>query len=297
MRPRVSDEIDSPQPSLSPSPVQPTGELLGSPTRVRSLLAVPESLRGAATTPAAAAVVGVALIAVMIAVVILGRWWWQENDSREQRIPPPTAASSAVGGEAASGLADVTPAGEGGQASGAGAVDAGSPASTPSSDAAGGAAPPGSPVVVHVAGKVRKPGVVTLSAEARVVDAVQGAGGLAPGADPATVNLARPVVDGEQIVVLGKGEAAHPAAAAAAAPAPSAAPVGGGVPAAGAGKIDLNRADQAQLETLPGVGPVLAGRIIEWRTRHGRFSSVDELGEVSGVGEKTFARLAPLVTV
>ncbi|HSF27196.1 MAG TPA: helix-hairpin-helix domain-containing protein [Actinomycetes bacterium] len=141
-----------------------------------------------------------------------------------------------------------------------------------------------STLVVHVAGLVRSPGVVTLTPGARVADAVVAAGGVSPGGDPATVNLARPVVDGEQIVVRESGAPLPPAAS------------GAGSAAAGA-PLDLNGADQHALEQLPGVGPVLAGRILEWRTKHGRFSSVDELREVSGIGAKVFAALADRVRV
>ena len=139
--------------------------------------------------------------------------------------------------------------------------------------------PPG-PLVVHVAGLVRHPGVVTLTPGARVVDALTAAGGPGPGADLGSVNLARLLVDGEQIRVLDTGEPAPP---------------GSSGPADRV--LSLNSATAAELESLPGVGPVLAGRILDWRMRHGRFSSVEELREVSGIGEKLFATLAPLVRV
>lgn len=157
-------------------------------------------------------------------------------------------------------------------------------ASTPSTGSAGSvSADPGpSVVVVHVAGLVHRPGVVTLSPGARVADAVAAAGGVSDPGDPGTVNLARPVLDGEQIVVRESG-----------APPPS----GGSGAGPTAGPLDLNTADQQALEALPGVGPVLAGRILEWRTKHGRFSSVEELREVAGIGEKVFAALADQVRV
>lgn len=144
-----------------------------------------------------------------------------------------------------------------------------------------------STLVVHVAGAVRRPGLVQLRAGARVADAVAAAGGPARNAELASVNLARPVVDGEQLVVLARGQgpgvAAPPAAA-------------GAAPASGA-PIDLNSATLEQLDTLPGVGPVLAQRILDWRSEHGRFGSTDELREVSGIGEATFADIKPLVRV
>ncbi|MDO5696471.1 MAG: ComEA family DNA-binding protein [Dermatophilus congolensis] len=261
---------------------------------VRSLFSVPSGLRGASTAPTLSAVAGVALVAALIAVVLMGRWWWQAAESKEQRVPAASIALSTANPSATgSALGDGARLGTHGT---------GAPAIPPASEAptSGGVeASPQATIVVHVAGKVRKPGVVRLASGARVVDAVGRAGGMAPDADTATVNLARPVVDGEQIVVLGRGEkptAVASGAAQSGAPGAAAGGAASGSAAAG-GKVDLNRADQAELETLPGVGPVLAGRIIEWRTRNGRFTSVDELSEVSGVGDKTLARLTPLVTV
>jgi competence protein ComEA len=144
---------------------------------------------------------------------------------------------------------------------------------------------------VHVVGRVRHPGVVLLPAGSRVEDAVRAAGGFAAGADQGAVNLARPVVDGEQIRIPAPGEAVAPPAAA-----PGSGGVTGTAPTAGA-KISLNAADVSALDALPGVGQVLAGRIVAWRQEHGRFTSVEELGEVSGIGEKLLAQLTPLVTL
>lgn len=145
-----------------------------------------------------------------------------------------------------------------------------------------------STLVVHVAGAVRRPGLVQLRAGARVADAVAAAGGAARNAELASVNLARPVVDGEQLVVLARGQG----------PAVAAPPASGGTAAGSSGApIDLNSATLEQLDTLPGVGPVLAQRILDWRAKHGRFGSTDELREVSGIGESTFADIKPLVRV
>lgn len=146
----------------------------------------------------------------------------------------------------------------------------------------------GGTVVVDVAGKVRRPGIVSLPAGARVVDALEAAGGPRQGVDLIALNLARVLVDGEQIVV---GVPPPPGVAAPAASAPGA--------AAGAGGplVNLNTADQAQLEELPGVGPVTAAAILEWRTEHGPFTTVDELLEVSGIGEARLAEIAPHVTL
>jgi competence protein ComEA len=138
-------------------------------------------------------------------------------------------------------------------------------------------------LVVDVAGKVRRPGLVRTRQGARVADVLAAAGGALPGVDLSTLNLARRVADGEQILVGVGGP-----------PPVAGTPVGPGVTG---GQVDLNTATAAQLEELPGVGPVLAQRIVDWRTEHGRFSSVDELQEVSGVGEKKFADLRPHVRV
>jgi competence protein ComEA len=124
-----------------------------------------------------------------------------------------------------------------------------------------------------------------------VEDALGRAGGARSPADLGAINLARRLVDGEQVKVPKPGEAL-----------PVGPTTGGTVPGAGGATgpgapVNLNTATAAQLEELPGVGPVLAQRIVDWRSEHGRFSSVDELGEVSGIGEKMFARLQPKVTV
>jgi competence protein ComEA len=132
-------------------------------------------------------------------------------------------------------------------------------------------------VVVHVVGQVASPGVVTLPAGARLADAITAAGGATAEADLAAVNLARVLVDGEQVVVPRPGEVVPPTS--------------GGQPASGTpGEqlLDLNSADVASLDALPGIGPVLAQRIVDWRTEHGRFTSIDELREVDGIGPAVF---------
>jgi competence protein ComEA len=138
-------------------------------------------------------------------------------------------------------------------------------------------------VAVHVAGRVRHPGLVRLAAGSRVLDAVRAAGGTTPGADLDAVNLARKLVDGEQVMIPARGQAATAA--------PSGTP---GAPAAG--PLDLNTATAEQLDTLPGVGEVTAGRIVAYRSAH-PFTSVDELLEVPGIGQRRFEQLKDLVTV
>ncbi|RLP75905.1 ComEA family DNA-binding protein, partial [Micromonospora sp. BL4] len=141
-------------------------------------------------------------------------------------------------------------------------------------------------VVVAVAGKVRKPGLVRLPAGSRLADAVQAAGGALPGVDVALLNPARKVTDGELIVV---GVTPPPPAAAAGPAAGGAAPAGG--------PLNLNTATLAQLDALPGVGPVLAQRILTHRDQHGGFKSVGDLRQVDGIGDARYEQLKDLVTV
>jgi competence protein ComEA len=181
-----------------------------------------------------------------------------------------------------------------------------SPGSTPSASATSpagqSALPTAASLVVHVIGKVHRPGLVRVPPGARVMDAITAAGGAAKGADLSTLNLARLVSDGEQIAV----DVASTAGGAGAAPG---APAGGGGSGSGTGSggatdpgsgtavVDLNKADLTVLETLPGVGPVLAQRILDFRTENGRFTHVEELEDVKGIGAKTFADIKPHVTV
>lgn len=135
-------------------------------------------------------------------------------------------------------------------------------------------------VVVDVAGKVRHPGVYRLPDGSRVIDALEAAGGARPGIDLAQVNLARVLSDGEQILILRSGS--HQLSSG---------------PGSSGGLVNINRADQSLLETLPGVGPVTAAAIVSWRDRNGPFGSVGDLVEVSGIGDATLQRLRPYITV
>lgn len=143
-------------------------------------------------------------------------------------------------------------------------------------------------VLVHVVGAVRRPGVYTVASGGRVADAVALAGGMLGNADAAGINLARVVADGEQIRVPVQGEAA--------ASAPGGA---GGAPGAGpaGGPVDINTADVALLDTLPGVGPSTAQRIVADREANGPYRTVEDLGRVSGIGDKRLEQLKGLIVV
>ena len=144
--------------------------------------------------------------------------------------------------------------------------------------------PPQAEVVVDVVGKVKNPGIVTLPPGSRVIDAIEAAGGVNGKADTIALNMARVLSDGEQILV-----GIDPVA-------PAGSTAGGPAGAVGA-KVNLNSATEAQLDTLPGVGPVTVAAIIAWRGEHGRFSRIEELMEVKGIGPATMAELKPLVTI
>lgn len=167
-----------------------------------------------------------------------------------------------------------------------GAGGAGTTTVTPSATALSGD-PTAGAVYVHVTGAVATPGLYRLTVGARVVDAVGSAGGFAEDADRGSVNLARPVTDGEQLVVPVVGAVVDD---------PAQAQTDAGAGAAG-GLVDLNRADASLLETLPRIGPALAERIVAWRGDNGRFTSVDDLLSVPGIGEKIVEGMRDLVTV
>ena len=211
-----------------------------------------------------------AVLLVVAASLALTGWWWWAGRPREAITAPtvlatgPAIRTPAVGPDPAAepGAGDEPPTG----------------VSAPVLDGSAGE------VVVHVTGQVARPGLVTLAAGSRIADAVAAAGGVTRRRASETVNLARVLVDGEQIVVGASTVGSAP-------PAP-------GTPSpASSGPVDLNTADARALEALPGVGPVLAGRIVDWRALNGPFRSIDELGEVSGIGDATLTRLRSLVRV
>lgn len=232
-----------------------------------------------------------ALAALAVALVIGATAWWLLRDRGSMEALPPGVTSAPLAGGsspspvvatgASAGSVAGPPAGPAaGPSAGSGFAGPGSGASAPT--AAG-------RITVDVVGKVRRPGIVVLAAGSRVVDAIKGAGGARRGVDLSSLNLARVLVDGEQIAVGTPGAASVPAGSGVAPDADTSA-----VPRA---LVDLNTATEQQLEALPEVGPVTAQAILDWRAQSGGFTSVDQLTEVQGIGPKTLAQLTPYVTV
>jgi competence protein ComEA len=211
-----------------------------------------------------------------------------------------TGTDTGTGTDSGTGTVAATPGtGDGGAA---GKTTSAATSSTTSTSAA---APGGAGVVIHILGSVARPGLYQLAAGARVVDAVAAAGGFTATADQGQQNLARVVKDGEQIVVpelgaappLGSAASVNAGAGASGSAGATAGGTAGAVPGAPATPVNINTADETTLETLPHVGPQMGARIIAWRTTNGPFTQVDDLKNVSGIGDKTFAELEPLVTV
>ena len=218
-----------------------------------------------------AAIVGLVLVAVAAGFV----WYRIGVGGGAGAAPPVRTDATASGATSATSTPTDTP-------------------STASSGSTASSTPASASVVVHVAGAVVHPGVVELQHDARVIDAVEAVGGATPDGDLDRLNLAAFVADGSRLYVPKRGEA-DPGV------------LGGSAPTGGVGaptatqspdaKVNLNTASQEQLEELPGIGPTYAQAIIAERTQRGGFTSVNELREVRGIGEKRFAELAPLVTV
>ncbi|MEW2806943.1 ComEA family DNA-binding protein [Streptomyces massasporeus] len=221
-------------------------------------------------------VLALTVVLVVAATFAVQHFW----AGRTQSVRPPEVVRAAV------------PYGEAQESRQVGGKDGPGAARVPSGAASGasaGSVKAGAPeIVVDVGGKVREPGIHRLPAGSRVADALHAAGGVKPGTDTDGLNRARFLVDGEQVIVGGPAPAPAPGAGGG-----SGGPAGG--VAAPAAPIPLNTATADQLDTLPGVGPVLAQHIIDYRTQHGGFRSVDELREVNGIGDRRFADLRDLV--
>ncbi|MFC9918893.1 helix-hairpin-helix domain-containing protein [Agromyces binzhouensis] len=220
-------------------------------------------LDGARARPRSRVAVGAAVVLFVVAVAVSAM-----------------LSFGAGGGGSQGEVARVEADGAGSAAPGAGARADGDPPAT----GATGAMPT---ILVHVLGAVAEPGIVELRAGARVVDAIGAAGGLVGDADPGGVNLARVLVDGEQFVVPREGEVPPPAAGSA----------DGSTLAGSGGRVSINGADAAALDTLPRIGPALAQRIIDWRESNGPFTDVSQLMEVAGIGDAVYSGLVDLVSL
>lgn len=220
----------------------------------------------------------VTVVALVVGSALVVAAWWLLRAQPEPVEPVPVTRAQAASSEQSEVPASPD--------------SAESDQSAPESAKPQGSGSSASELVVHVAGKVRQPGIVSLPAGSRVIDALQEAGGPRRNVDLSSLNLARSLADGEQIVVGVDG--AVPPSSPSATGGDESSPGGSG---ASAGPVNLNTATSEQLEELPGVGPVTAASIIDWRTEHGQFSSVEELLEVSGIGDATLADLRDLVTV
>lgn len=217
--------------------------------------------RVAVTRRAAAALALVGLAAV----VVSGYAVWRERPVISQAAPVPAVRMAAA-----------------------------APSGPPGTPARGDAAPTQGELVVSVVGLVHRGGLLRLAPGARIADAIAAAGGALPGADLHGLNLAQKVADGDQILVGATDPAAPPRTSGTAGTGSAA---GHGAAPGGTGKVDLNTATEAELDALPGVGPVTARAIVAWRGSNGRFSDIEQLGDVEGIGPARLARLRDLVTL
>lgn len=218
---------------------------------------------------------GVLALGLAVVVVLAGTGWWL---AARRPTSMPIAATGGAPSVGASAPASAPPTGIVSSI----VVSSSESASAPATAAAG-------TVVVDVAGKVRRPGVYTLPAGARIYDAVRAAGGARRGASTTALNLAAPLQDGEQIVV-----GTRPGAPGGVVPLPTGSAAGSAMPGEA---VDLNTASLEQLEALPGIGPVLGQNILDWRAANGQFDSVDQLQDVNGIGPAKFGELKNLVSV
>ena len=221
---------------------------------------------------------GAAAIGLLVIVVVACAGWWLAS-AKPQELPVTSAGPA--------------PAGSGSVASGGPPGSARSPGpsgSVPVSSAADTVSTSPAKLVIDVAGKVRRPGIYLLPPGSRVYDALRAAGGVRPGVSTVALNLAEPLRDGEQIVVgMPSGAGAQTGS-----PPPG---DGGSSGPAGAAVVDLNTATLEQLESLPGVGPVLGQNILDYRAAHGAFTAIDQLQNVTGIGPAKFAAMKDQVSV
>ena len=278
--PRLAEPDPDPEPSRAGR--SPAGRLLH---RQRGRLAenwVPGRLRKVRIDPGRRGAVLLTVVAA-VAAVIAAVGVWRE---RPQLQPVPVSLGPGIS------FGSTPPTGRSVRELSA-ASGSSPPATAPATAPAAATTATGGPLFVSVTGAVRNPGLVRLPGGARVADAIAAAGGVTADGTVTGLNLAQRLADGDSVVV-GQGQDA-----------PTDGSVGGGDqrppptggPGAGGGAVDLNTADQQQLEDLPGVGPVMAGNIVAWRDANGPFTSIEQLQEISGIGPARFAQLAPLVKV
>jgi competence protein ComEA len=251
------DVLDGPD--TLPLPVSPPASRPRTDGLWRRLIRklLPESWRAARFDPGRPAAIALVLVAVLAAVFAAVAVWTGRPQAEPVRGLPAVV------------------------------VDGAQPPSSPTSPPTSTSSAASGTLVVSVSGRVARPGLVRVPDGARVADVVAAAGGALRGTDLTGLNLARRVNDGEQVAV------GVPAAPDAGGAQPSASSVGG----APQGKVDLNTATVTQLDALPGVGPITAQHIVDWRTRNGRFAKIEQLREVDGIGEHRFQQLRELVTV
>ena len=281
--------VDEPPATGSPLRGRHRADPLGTGARVGA--AVGDRLPVGVRWGAERAVSGqhVAVVALVVAALVaVGAWWALAGRPGEPTVVAPvvTPMASPMPSPMASPMTSPADPGD---------------AATPHDGRPGAAAATDPPapeaqeeVVVDVSGRVRSPGLVTLPAGARVADALDAAGGLRSGAGSPGLNLARPLVDGEQILVGVRPAPWPQQPAQSGGPAP---PTASGPVPLPAAPVDINTATLEQLDVLPGIGPVTAQAILDWRIAHGAFTSVDELLEVDGIGDVTLADIRDLVTV
>jgi len=232
-------------------------------------------------------VVLLVLVGLMLAAGVL--LWWQGQDRRERLEWVGAGGAVRPGDAAGAESSGVAAAVSGRDQEGEEGVKEGEEGETDE-------------IVVHVAGCVVRPGVYSLPAGSRMIDAVKVAGGVTAEADTDAVNLARFIGDGEQVYVPSRQDTSR-LGASAGLPGPGGSAAAGwtaGTSLSGGAftvKLDLNTATQAQLEALPGIGPALAARIIQYRQQHGPFRTPEDLLNVSGIGEKKLAEIRAYITV